>query len=89
MNGVCRLCTGWDGRVCAGEVTGMGGIGSGSSFKNNVSALSRPPLNMSLMHEVKIPSTSASWLGHNLDTPVAASPIGGAINVKDAAVNDT
>ena len=36
MRGACRLCPICDGRVCAGEVPGMGGLGSGTAFKNNV-----------------------------------------------------
>ncbi len=28
MDGICRVCRVCDGRVCAGEVPGMGGIGS-------------------------------------------------------------
>ena len=50
MRGACRLCSICDGRVCAGEVPGMGGLGSGTAFKNNVKALAEIALNMRLIH---------------------------------------
>jgi hypothetical protein len=39
MKGYCRVCPVCDGRVCAGEVPGMGGLGTAASFKDNVAAL--------------------------------------------------
>lgn len=40
MKGYCRVCKICDGKACAGEVPGMGGLGTASSFMNNVQALS-------------------------------------------------
>ena len=37
--GSCRVCRVCDGRACAGEVPGIGGLLSGSSFQNNVETL--------------------------------------------------
>lgn len=31
MKGFCRVCPVCDGRACAGETPGMGGIGTGSA----------------------------------------------------------
>ena len=39
MKGFCRVCPVCDGRACAGEVPGMGGLGSGSSIVANWQAL--------------------------------------------------
>ena len=39
MKGHCRVCPQCDGRVCAGEVPGMGGLGTGSSFRANMEAV--------------------------------------------------
>ena len=39
MKGFCRVCPVCDGRACAGEVPGMGGLVTGASFRNNVTAL--------------------------------------------------
>ncbi|MGE4292406.1 MAG: alpha-hydroxy-acid oxidizing protein [Desulfovibrio sp.] len=77
FQGTCRVCTVCDGRVCAGEVPGMGGLGTGASFKANVEALARCRLNMRLIHGVSEPDTSVQILGENLSIPVLAAPIGG------------
>lgn len=77
MKGFCRVCPVCDGRACAGEVPGMGGLGTGSAFRNNISALDRVRLNMRLIHDVKHPSTETVVLGLPLRMPVLAAPVGG------------
>ena len=77
MKGFCRVCPVCDGRACAGEVPGMGGLNTASSFKNNVSALAEIRFNMRLMHGATDPDTSCSLLGYDLSMPVLAAPIGG------------
>jgi hypothetical protein len=88
MKGSCRVCPVCDGRACAGEVPGMGGLGRGTAFKNNVGALAGVSLNMRLIHDVREPSTARSWLGIDLALPVVASPIGGMFNFNDAVAED-
>ncbi|MCS7163660.1 MAG: alpha-hydroxy-acid oxidizing protein [Thermodesulfovibrio sp.] len=73
----CRVCPLCNGVVCAGEVPGMGGVGTGSSFKANVEALSKIKLNLSTIHDVKEPDTSIEIFGQNLSLPVMAAPITG------------
>jgi len=77
MKGYCRVCPVCDGRVCAGEVPGMGGLGTASAFKANLGALAAHRFNMRLVHEVKEPETSVTVLGKTLSMPVLAAPIGG------------
>ncbi len=77
MKGFCRVCPVCDGRSCAGEVPGMGGLGTGKAFRNNISALDRVRLNMRLIHDVKRPSPETTVLGLSLKIPVIAAPIGG------------
>jgi isopentenyl diphosphate isomerase/L-lactate dehydrogenase-like FMN-dependent dehydrogenase len=77
MKGYCRVCPVCDGRVCAGEVPGMGGLGTGSSFRNNVEALAARKLNMRLLHDVTDPDTAVATMGLELSMPVLAAPIGG------------
>ena len=77
MKGFCRVCAVCDGRACAGEVPGMGGLNTGSSFRNNVQALANVQLNMRLVHEVRTPSTATTFLGLKLDLPVLAAPMAG------------
>jgi hypothetical protein len=58
MKGYCRVCPVCDGRACRGEVPGMGGIGTGSSFEENFNSLKKIKLNMKLVHNVTKPDTS-------------------------------
>jgi isopentenyl diphosphate isomerase/L-lactate dehydrogenase-like FMN-dependent dehydrogenase len=77
MEGFCRVCPVCNGKACAGEVPGMGGLGTGSAFKANVEALTRVTFNMRLLHDVTEPDTRTSILGLDLSMPVLAAPIGG------------
>lgn len=77
MKGFCRVCPVCDGVACAGEVPGMGGLGTGSAFQANVRALAARRFNMRLLHGVIEPSTRVDILGLKLDIPVLAAPIGG------------
>lgn len=77
MKGFCRVCSVCNGVACAGEVPGMGGIGTGAAFRANLSSLAAFHLNMRLLHDVKTPNTTTSILGQALDIPVLAAPIGG------------
>lgn len=77
MTGFCRVCPVCNGKACAGEVPGMGGLGTGSAFMANVQALAKVTFNMRLVHEITEPETSTSILGLDLSMPVMAAPIGG------------
>jgi len=77
MRGFCRVCPVCNGRACAGEVPGMGGLGTGSAFTANVEALARVRLTMRLIHDVTDPDTQVEFLGHTLALPIIAAPIGG------------
>jgi isopentenyl diphosphate isomerase/L-lactate dehydrogenase-like FMN-dependent dehydrogenase len=77
METFCRVCPTCNGKVCAGQVPGMGGLGSGSSFTNNTDALAKIKFNMRLIHDVTEPDTTVTVLGKKLAFPVLAAPIGG------------
>ena len=77
MEKFCYVCPVCNGRACAGEIPGMGGLGSGSSFAGNVQALAEIKFNMRLIHDVTDPDTSTTILGKKLALPVLAAPIGG------------
>jgi isopentenyl diphosphate isomerase/L-lactate dehydrogenase-like FMN-dependent dehydrogenase len=77
MKGYCRVCPVCNGKACAGEVPGMGGIGTGSSFLANIDALSAYRFNMRAMHAAATPKTEVTILGKYLELPVLAAPIGG------------
>lgn len=77
MNGACRVCPQCDGKACAGELPGMGGIRTGASFRANVSALEKICLKMRLIHEVRAPETACEVLGLSLSMPVLIAPLAG------------
>ncbi len=75
-------------KSCAGQVPGMGGLGSGSSFTNNIEALAKIKFNMRLIHDVTEPDTSVVVLGKKLALPVLAAPIGGVSFNMGGAVSE-
>lgn len=77
LKGYCRVCPICDGRACVGEVPGMGSLGSGASFRNNLAALAAYRLRMKVIHGVTDPDISTDILGLKLSMPVMAAPIGG------------
>ncbi|WP_419176827.1 alpha-hydroxy-acid oxidizing protein [Desulfosediminicola sp.] len=89
MGNQCKVCAICNGKVCAGQVPGMGGLGTGASFRNNLSALENVRLNMRLIHNVVEPDTTVSILGKDLALPLIAAPIGGvSFNMNEAITED-
>lgn len=77
LNGSCRVCPICNGKACAGEVPGMGGKGTGSSFIENVESLKRYKLNMRVLHNCDKPDTSMELFGKTMSIPVFAAPVAG------------
>jgi 4-hydroxymandelate oxidase len=71
----CRVCRECNGKTCAGEMPGLGGTGSGSSFMNNIRALAEYKLNLRTLHEADSPDTGYTFGGMPLTAPVMAAPI--------------
>lgn len=84
----CRVCPTCNGVVCAGEVPGMGGVGTGSSFIANFEALKRYKLNLSTIHEVRNPNTEIELFGRKLSLPVMAAPITGTTYNMGGAITE-
>lgn len=85
MNGTCRVCPICNGRVCAGEVPGMGGTGTGEAFSENIRALASIKLNMRVVHDALQPDTTTVLFGQHCKTPIMGAPItGSAINAGGA-----
>ncbi len=70
---VCRVC---NGLACAGDLPGMGGIGTGSSAHNNYQALAAKRLVMRVLHQANDPDCSLELWGKKLSLPVMAAPVG-------------
>ena len=78
MQDFCRMCPVCDGKACAGQVPGMGGAITGSSFTANAEALRETRINLRVVHGTFDPSTKYSFLGNALSTPIMAAPMTGA-----------
>lgn len=90
LKGYCRVCPVCDGRACSGEVPGMGGSGTGVSFRNNLTALAAYGLNMRTLHGATNPNTETELFGRKLSIPIMAAPMtgtpynmGGSISERD------
>ncbi len=77
FKGTCRVCWVCDGHSCAGEMPGMGGTGTGSSFIANVEALAAIKLNLRTIHDTSEPDISFEFLGYELSMPVLTAPVAG------------
>lgn len=73
----CRVCPECDGQACAGEVPGLGGIGSGASFKNNVTALQGVRLNLRSLHDGSKPDLTTTLFGQKLEVPFVITSLAG------------
>lgn len=88
MAGFCRVCPVCNGRACAGEVPGMGGLGTGSAFRANLTALEAWRINMRVLHDVDQPDPTTTLMGLPLALPVIAAPIGGVAFNMGGAVSE-
>jgi len=77
LKGFCRVCPVCDGLACAGEVPGMGGVGTGRAFQENLKALARYKLNLRAIHAVREPILESELFGIKVSMPVFVAPITG------------
>ncbi|MCR3921360.1 MAG: alpha-hydroxy-acid oxidizing protein [Firmicutes bacterium] len=77
LQGSCRVCPVCNGRACAGEVPGMGGLLTGSAFQNNIEALAMYHVNMRTIHQVDQPDLSFKLFGRSFATPIFVAPLTG------------
>lgn len=78
LKGFCRVCPVCDGYACAGEVPGMGGVGTGSAFKANLQALLKHRVNLRTLHDAKEPDTGIEIFRQRISFPIMAAPLTGA-----------
>jgi 4-hydroxymandelate oxidase len=77
FKGACRVCPNCNGRACAGEMPGIGGVGTGSSFQANFDSLARVKLNLRTIHNTSDPDLTYDFFGHRLKLPVLVAPLAG------------
>lgn len=84
----CRACKVCDGVYCAGMVPGMGGIGTGQSFMNNLKSLEKYRLASRFLHDVAKPDPTAAFFGVRMALPVLSAPITGATTNMGGAITE-
>jgi L-lactate dehydrogenase (FMN-dependent) and related alpha-hydroxy acid dehydrogenases len=72
----CRVCPECNGKACAGEIPGMGGIGSGAGFMNNVTSLAAVKVLPRYLHSADTPDASRTLWGKKLSLPLMTAPVG-------------
>jgi len=79
LKGYCRVCPQCDGYACAGEVPGMGGAGTASTFKNNIIDLKEIRLKLKTIHSAKDPKMDFEFFGNKLSFPIMVAPVTGSV----------
>ncbi|MCX8029195.1 MAG: alpha-hydroxy-acid oxidizing protein [Brevinematales bacterium] len=77
FNGSCYVCKECNGEACRGKMPGIGGVGSGQTFVENVKSLKKYKLLPRYIHSVDSIDISFDFLGIKLDMPVVVSPVTG------------
>lgn len=75
----CRVCPVCDGRVCRGEVPGVGAKGSGKSFTSCAEYLRSIDIELDAVYEGRGQDTSFEMFGRKWSMPVFGAPVGGAV----------
>ena len=79
--GVYKTCDGAENRLCQahsyGSPIGMGGIGSGASFSNNIEALKSQKLKARYTGEELNPDTGFDFFGKMLSMPIMGASVSG------------
>ncbi|HSV96367.1 MAG TPA: alpha-hydroxy-acid oxidizing protein [Spirochaetota bacterium] len=84
----CYACKTCDGKDCPTGVPGMGGAGTGASFRRNSEAFRGYKINTRVIHAVTHPDTSTSFFGTPLAFPVMAAPITGSVTNMGGAMDE-
>ncbi|MDH5680156.1 MAG: alpha-hydroxy-acid oxidizing protein, partial [Spirochaetota bacterium] len=77
FNKTCVVCKVCDGRECRGQIPGMGGIDTGSTFFNNMKAFQKYHVIPSYLHDVAEPSLKTTLFRSNLSFPLLVAPMTG------------
>ncbi len=85
---ICYVCNFCDGRDCPTGVPGMGGAGTGESFRRNIESLKKYRILTRLITETRIPVTETDLFGHKVSIPVLAAPITGTVTNMGGAIDE-
>ncbi|HOQ12329.1 MAG: L-lactate dehydrogenase (cytochrome) [Spirochaetes bacterium ADurb.Bin218] len=85
---ICYVCKTCDGKDCPSGVPGMGGIGTGESFRRNSEAIKKYKVITRVIHDVHEPDTSTEIFGKKISIPVMAAPITGSVTNMGGAIEE-
>lgn len=85
---ICYVCKNCDGTNCASGVPGMGGAGTGESFRRNSEALKRYRVVTRLIYEAAEPDTHTELFGRRISLPVMAAPVTGSVTNLGGAIDE-
>lgn len=85
---VCYVCKTCDGRDCPTGVPGMGGTGSGASFRQNIQSLQKYKIVTRVLHDTADPDTSSQFLSISLSFPVMPAPVTGTVTNMGGAMDE-
>jgi isopentenyl diphosphate isomerase/L-lactate dehydrogenase-like FMN-dependent dehydrogenase len=74
---VCKVCKVCDGRLCAGEMPGIGSVGTGKTFLDNYNKLQDIKFEQKIIHSNTEININIKFLEYNLKTPVFIAPVTG------------
>jgi len=85
---ICYVCKNCDGVSCPTGVPGMGGTGTGETFRRNIQALKKYKIMTRVIHDVIEPDTSTEYLGNQIEIPIMAAPITGSVTNMGGAIDE-
>ncbi|MCU0849013.1 MAG: alpha-hydroxy-acid oxidizing protein [Spirochaetes bacterium] len=85
---ICYVCKNCDGISCPTGVPGMGGTGTGETFRRNIQALKKYKIMTRVIHDVIEPDTSTEYLGNQIEIPIMAAPITGSVTNMGGAIDE-
>lgn len=88
FNKACFACKDCNGFECKGKVPGMGGIGTGETFQNNVKQIRKYRIMTSYIHNIKAPDLSCDFFGRKMELPLFIAPITGAKTNMGGMINE-
>ncbi|MEG0403364.1 MAG: alpha-hydroxy-acid oxidizing protein [Anaerorhabdus sp.] len=85
---LCRKCPVCNGNACKGEIPGVGGIGQGISFINNVQAFKKIGLLIDVVNNIKDINPETKLFNKSISFPMMVAPIAGIKNNYGTDVTD-
>ncbi|SJZ55049.1 alpha-hydroxy-acid oxidizing protein [Anaerorhabdus furcosa] len=77
---LCKQCPVCNGLACKGQIPGVGGIGQGNSFINNVKELQKVKLLMDVVNDIQEVNPETTLFNKKYAFPLLVAPIAGIKN---------